>query len=376
MRILELTNYTAGACGVGKRVLRESQMLSKKGHIVRIFSSNHIKGKSEICPRTEKIKSVQINRFPAIKLGGEGFLSWNFNEEAKKFNPDIIIAHSYRQLHTTKALKLAGKLKVPCLLVTHAPFEREKSRTFIQNIIVEFYDIFIGKKKIAKFDMVLAITPWERKHIINLGVPESKIFYSPNGVSEEFFKNSKNNSKLSILYSGRISPIKNLEVLVNSMPLVNKNASLLIYGPAENVYLEKLNGIIKKQNLQNKVSIVNKEYDLKDQLKLLDNAEIFVLPSKSEGMPQALIEAMARGKIVLGSDISSIKSIVHNGKNGFTFRQGDSKDLADKLNLVFSMKNSQRDKIRKEATSSVKRFKWPLIIEDIENLLIKLTNKT
>jgi hypothetical protein len=51
MRILEITNYTAGGCGVGMRVLNESKILSEKGHEVMIFSTNNVKGSKEICAK-------------------------------------------------------------------------------------------------------------------------------------------------------------------------------------------------------------------------------------------------------------------------------------------------------------------------------------
>ncbi len=373
MRILELTNYTAGSCGVGKRVIRESQMLSKKGHIVRIFSSNLVKGKSQICPKSEKIGEVIINRFPAKKLGGEGFLLWNFEEEAKKFNPDIIITHSYRHIHTLKTLKLANKLNIPCMLVTHAPFKREKTRTFIQNIIVQLYDLLIGRNTITKFNKILMIAPWETEHLLKLGVSKDKIIYSPNGVDARFFKRKITNNKSGlVIYAGRIAPIKNLEVLINSMSSVDETISLLIYGPAEEDYLIRLKDLIDKNSLQKRVSIINKEYDLKSQLELLDKAEIFVLPSKSEGMPQSLIEAMARGKIVIGSDILSINSIIKDGINGLTFKEGDSENLAKKINMAINLASSKRRNICEAAISSARAFKWPLIIKNLNKLILEM----
>ena len=374
MRILELTHYTAGSCGVGKRVLIESELLSKRGHTVKIFSSNKIKGSENTCKNTEKIGNVQINRFPAIKFGGEGFLRWNFESEAIKFDPEIIIAHSYRHIHTIKALNLSRKLNIPCLLVTHAPFERENTRTLSQNIIVWIYDLLIGRRTIKKFDKVLFIAPWEIDSLLKLGVHKEKIFYSPNGIKDEFFKNRKRNDSNSITYTGRIASVKNLEVLIKSMKMVDKKVTLLVRGPAEKNYLKRLFELVQKYNLENRIKIVNKEYVLSEQLKILSNTKIFVLPSKSEGMPQSLIEAMAMGKIVLGSDIKSIGSIIQDGKNCFLFKENDEMDLSNKINNIFSLNKYQIERIEKEAIDSVKRFKWSLIIGDLDKLIRQLKN--
>ncbi|MEK6824229.1 MAG: hypothetical protein AABY02_00065, partial [Nanoarchaeota archaeon] len=65
MRILELTNYTAGVCGVGARVKQEAALLAQKGHEVQIFSSCFTKGSSDTASREDTIGGVRITRFPA-----------------------------------------------------------------------------------------------------------------------------------------------------------------------------------------------------------------------------------------------------------------------------------------------------------------------
>ena len=107
MRIIELTNYSKGICGVWARVREEALRLSAKGHEVCVFSSDHIKGEEGKAAPEEQCGPVTNRRFPATKLGGEGFLNWKFYNEASAFKPEIIIAHSYRQLHTTRALSFA-----------------------------------------------------------------------------------------------------------------------------------------------------------------------------------------------------------------------------------------------------------------------------
>ena len=51
MKILELCPFSAGVCGVWTRVLEESKRLSDKGHEIKVFSSNFIKGTNEIATK-------------------------------------------------------------------------------------------------------------------------------------------------------------------------------------------------------------------------------------------------------------------------------------------------------------------------------------
>ncbi|MEK6880936.1 MAG: hypothetical protein AABY22_15055, partial [Nanoarchaeota archaeon] len=68
MKVLELTNYTSGACGVAARAIQESQELVKLGHKVIIFSSNLTKGSHEIAVSEEKINNITVKRFPHLAL--------------------------------------------------------------------------------------------------------------------------------------------------------------------------------------------------------------------------------------------------------------------------------------------------------------------
>jgi len=370
MKILELTNYSAGICGVWTRVKEESTRLAKSNKVI-VFSSNLKKGSNQIAPSEDILDNLQIKRFSTKKLGGESFMYW-FNKtaekEALKFNPDIIIAHAYRHTHTTKALKIAKKINAKVFLVTHAPFiEKNTTRSILSKIAVKNYDLFIGTKTLNKFDKIIAITKWEIPYLLKLGIKKEKINYIPNGIPEEFFRLKKLvKEENKILFLGRISPIKDLEVLIKSLSSIkDKSIKLEIVGPSEENYLKQLKEIVNKLNLEKRVKFSKPIYDLKEKIKKIDSAKIFILPSKREAMPQSLIEAMARGKIVITSDNPGSKEIVTNEKNGYLFKVGSSKDLTEKLNQALSKNNIQ---IKKQARKLVEKFSWDKIIKKVERL--------
>ena len=194
-----------------------------------VFSSNAIKGSNEVASANEIIGNFKIKRFPYIKLGGESFSFWNFTKEALDYSPDIIIAHVYRQIHTTKALEIKKELKrlgKKCVvfLVTHAPFNQDNSeRGILASLSVKFYDKFIGKRIINKFDRVITISNWEVSHLKKIGVQNKRLFYIPNGVPEIFFRSeSKQGDDNKILFLGRVSPVKNLEIVIYVLNKVDK----------------------------------------------------------------------------------------------------------------------------------------------------------
>lgn len=362
MKILELTNFSSGICGVFTRVKHEALLLTKN-HEVRIFSSNFVKGKNEIASPDDKIGQVIIKRFPAKHLGGEGFLNWDFKKEALEFKPDIIIAHSYRQLHSTKALKIAKQLNCKVFLVTHAPFARA-NRPFHQKIIVWLYDILIGKRTIKKFNKIIAITKWELTYLLKLGLKKEKISYIPNGIPSEFFSQKKTKEENKILFLGRVAPIKNLEVVIEAIPFLKKELFFEIVGPAEKSYLIKLKDLINQKKLEKKVIFSAPIYNFKEKIKKLDSAKIFVLPSITEGMPQSLIEAMARSKIVIARKNLASQDLIQNGENGFLFNSDN--EIAEIINKINTLNKIQKNKIKKQAKKSVEQFAWSIIIKKLE----------
>jgi glycosyltransferase involved in cell wall biosynthesis len=376
MKILEICPYSSGGCGVWARVKQESVELAKKGYTVKIFSSNFEKGTNKIVPLKEMLPSVEIYRFPSKKIGGESFMKFNFLKEAVNYSPDIIFVHSYRHLHTTQALKLRNSLKkrrenCKIFLVTHAPFvSGNLTRTKFQALVVELYDKFIGPKIINKFDKILSISKWEIPFLLACGAKKEKIVLVPNGIPQEFFYKEKTvKEENKILFLGRISSIKNLEVLIKSIPLLkDKKIKLELVGPKEEAYFIYLNNIIAELKIKERILFINPIYNLNEKIKKIDSAKIFILPSKKEGMPQSLIEAMSRRKIVIGSDIPAIRELIHDKENGLLFKSDNSKDLADKINFALDTKNSIMIKnLQINALNDSKKYSENRLISKLES---------
>lgn len=366
MKILEITAFSAGICGVWTRVLSESELLAKN-HDVYVFSSNIFRGTGEdkIAKPYEEINNIKIKRFPTFFNFGENTFFWNFEKQALKLKPDLIITHAYRQYYSTKALNIAKKLNISCILVTHAPFLDKKLRSWKLNLAVFLYDNFIGKRIINSYNKIIAITNWETPYLLKLNTKRKNITLIPNGIPDEFFRLKKSKEENKILFLGRVAPIKDLETLIRAMKYIP--LKLDIVGPVEEDYKVKLDTLIKSLNLKN-VKFLPPIYDLKGKIKLIDNHEIFILPSKREAMPQSLIEAMARGKIVISSNNPGGEEIISDNKNGFLFKIGDYHELSKLINKIQKMKKSQKTKIKLNAKNFAKQFSWNKLIKKIENI--------
>jgi glycosyltransferase involved in cell wall biosynthesis len=149
----------------------------------------------------------------------------------------------------------------------------------------------------------------------------------------------------------------------------NRSASLELAGPAESKYLQHLKSLIHSLHLDSRVSFTPAIYELSKKIAKLDSAHLFILPSLREGMPQALIEAMARKKLVIASDNFGNKDLIENGKNGFLFPVGNAQALAACIDSALSLSQKEARKIQNAGRTSVKQFAWSTLIKKLEALL-------
>jgi glycosyltransferase involved in cell wall biosynthesis len=128
------------------------------------------------------------------------------------------------------------------------------------------------------------------------------------------------------LFVGRLAPEKGIKFLLKAWKDVLKEfpqAQLLILGEGS----EKENLLAQTQRLNLSESVEFKGV-IKDISSFLAAADIFVLPSLAEGMPVALLEAMAWGLSAIASRVSGTVEVITSGKNGILVEPGDVPGLS------------------------------------------------
>lgn len=80
-----------------------------------------------------------------------------------------------------------------------------------------------------------------------------------------------------------------------------------------------------------------------DTLSFLYHADAFVVSSFTESMPNAILEAMANKKIVIGSDVGGVQDLIGSAKCGFCFQPGNANDLARKMTEIMDMSSEERE---------------------------------
>lgn len=165
-----------------------------------------------------------------------------------------------------------------------------------------------------------------------------KIYVMPNPVREDLFdiKKSKiRNGVCNIIAVGRLSKQKNYELLINSIAedeLIRKYCELRIFGDGE--LRNDLQTLIDSHNLTDKVKLCGRSDDMKS---VYSNADMFIMTSDFEGMPNALMEAMAAGLPCVSTDCPTGPSeLIINGDNGILIGINNKIQLRDAIKTLIN----------------------------------------
>lgn len=154
---------------------------------------------------------------------------------------------------------------------------------------------------------------------------KSCVIYNPVNLGENSGVALKTLKEKKIVTAGRLMPQKNQKMLIEAFVEILKKYPeyrMVIYGDGPS--RENLEFLIKSLNIEENVVMPGSIAALHDEIK---NAEIFVLSSDYEGMPNALIEAMCLGLPVISTKVSGATDLIENRKNGLLVEVGNCEEL-------------------------------------------------
>jgi glycosyltransferase involved in cell wall biosynthesis len=96
--------------------------------------------------------------------------------------------------------------------------------------------------------------------------------------------------------------------------------------------------------------------------------DVLVLPSRFEGMPSVMLQAMACGCAILCTDVFGVDELVDNGKNGFLVHEDDRATLADK---ILSLRSSDLEAMQNHSRGKASLFRCETVAKRLEYLYLK-----
>jgi glycosyltransferase involved in cell wall biosynthesis len=197
----------------------------------------------------------------------------------------------------------------------------------------------------AKADLILARSPFNKRTLVENGIPEEKIKLIWNGVNlEKFIPEKKKDNIFRVLFMSNVTPLKGLKYLIEAWLQSGINGQLIIVGRRDKETDDLLYSV---RNTLLDISI--QVHDHTDNpVKFYNEADVVVLPSLSEGSPMVLLEAMSCGKPTIAFENSGSPA----KESGFILPNRDITGIKDKLKWLYDnpeLKEEMGRLARKEA---------------------------
>lgn len=280
--------------------------------------------------RSESGKLSWKNIRTAISLYGRFVLA------ILRFRPQIIHIHTADGIAWLKdsLLILFGKV-FHCRIVLHVHGGAFDQRYHEGIRLVRTYTRYV----MGLADVILAISGEWQKRLASIA-PADRIFTFSNCIAVDeipFSLSQPSGSGTDLLFLGKVGAGKGIFDLLDAMKRLksaNLSLTLWIAGDEESTGdIARVNAQIKEYELEEICETVGVVYG-KSKLDLLAKTDIFVLPSYSEGLPIAVLEALASGLAVITTPVGGIPEVVKDGYNGFLIAPGNVDALTEKILLL------------------------------------------
>ena len=378
MNVAIISNYYPYIGGAEIFAQEIAQRLVRDGHRVDVITGRWDRN----LPQLEVINGVSVYRINLLKFRRLGSIAypppmlWRLLLLNRANHYDLI--HSIGEIAACEVGTIGKKLmQRPHLMTLQGGYLTKGFRNRLTEIVVsEFL-----KWNLRNADVVHAIS---QKLAQNAGRFRAKrVVVIPNGVDGSTFK-SMDKKKLREQYGfsidakivvsvARLVPVKGLDYLIKAVSLLlqtdNKINLLIIGDGSQRAELEEL---ISELKLDNRVRLMG-TIPHEQIAGFLNLADVFVLPSLSEGLGIAIIEAMACGIPVIGTNVDGIPDIIKDNDNGVLVPPGDAEALAGAIDKLLQ-DEELRGKLAVRGLEEVEqRFQWENIYQQVRQVYFDLT---
>ncbi len=230
-------------------------------------------------------------------------------------------------------------------------------------------------------DKVFAVSEQVRQHCIEVdGIDSSRVQTIYNGLDLAEWDNisqpAKHPGEFVIATVGNIRRVKGHDIFIKTAAAVVSQfpaASFSIAGEVlEPDYFAELQTLVRELNLSDHFHFAGGITNLREYL---STADIFVLPSRSEGFSNAIVEAMAASLPVVATDVGGNPEAVQNGVNGIIVASEDVAALSAAIIRLLSDPSQARKMGAEGKRLAAERFTTDAMMSQITSVYARLLNK-
>jgi glycosyltransferase involved in cell wall biosynthesis len=324
----------------------------------------------------------EFAHFTAGRKDGEGFdLGWlatqarlpfSFFGRIKRERPDVVhINTSFEPRAIIRDLILVSVAKFakrPVLLHVHGGrFLRE-----------DFTNSFLANRAehlLKAVKKVIVLSEAEKQNLLKR-TPGLDISILPNAVPiDEIPATKRGSGEKTIIFFGRIDTAKGLSEIVEAARTLTQQGFKFRFtcfgtGPDKDAFISEMSAVLGENFYYGGVATGTEKWNA------LAEADIFLLPSKFEGLPMAMLEAMAAGCVPVVSDVGSIPTVIEDGHNGFLVEPGNLTQIVGKLKVLLSENEIGWDELRENSRKTVREnFDFKDYIVNLEKIYSEVAGK-
>ena len=384
-------------------ILREMRELERQGELLLVFPLIH----THEPVQHDEVKQLKANvHFTSFISGGIIAAQWHYFKKSPRRFLHVLFYVLKKTWGSSnlffgalgvfpKALYFARQSEKAHVKHIHAHFATHPALAAL--IISEFtgiqfsftahaHDIFIRSRlrmlaeKMKKAVCVVTVSHFNKQYLMRLcpGIPEKKIQVVRCGISCEQYRHHKegaSNKLFTILSVAALKPYKGLSHLINACALLasEKKVSFQCLIVGEGPERKRLEKLIEKKGVGDTIQLLGGQPHEK-VIDLYARADLFVLPSviapngQMEGVPVALMEAMASGVPVITSRLSGIPELVHDARSGILVSPGDERALADAIHRLFQEKEVREQMGHYAQNDMMKEFQLAANVSKLRTL--------
>ncbi|GAB3898587.1 glycosyltransferase [Larkinella knui] len=310
MRILHICAYTWSIGGPARMIYDHTQIAVAAGHQVDILSP--MSPNDQLYPAPEGSRVIPCLRTPVISRFFRE-VSLDLYRYLKAHSSDYDIIHCHGLWHFGSIAPFLVNKTVPKVITVHGVLDAWALRQ--SRWKKQLMDFLVQKKFMAQADLIHILNEDERQDVERyLGYQHPRIVLIPNGIRVSDFSNLpprgqfRNEFNLDagqrmVLFMSRLNIKKGLDLLLPAFRDYCRRHSdaVLVLAGSDDGYQQEAQQFISRNGLEKQIRLVGM---LTGETKLaaLADADVFVLPSYSEGLSMAVLEAMAAGVPALISD--------------------------------------------------------------------------
>ncbi|MBM2817899.1 MAG: hypothetical protein HW401_489 [Parcubacteria group bacterium] len=243
---------------------------------------------------------------------------------------------------------------------------------------------FLFRKIFTKADCVQAISNYLADWARSMG-KKNCVELVPNGIDIQKIKNQnekiKNKEGKIIITTSRLVPKNGVDILIEAISILKKEGlsgeiqcQILGSGPEE----EKLKELTRILGLSDNVVFLG-HIDPEVVYTYLSNADIFVRPSRSEGLGSSFLEAMGAGLPIIGTAVGGIPDFLkdptevgEDKATGLFAKVNDPKDLADKIRMLINDDNLSQKIAWNGKKLATEEYSWDIVAIRMETIFNKM----